>query len=1225
MIAKLSIISSVLTTLAMPLANAVEYPTGYVPLTPEQQAAADATSLKVTQVLPNRLALQRVAAERSNTQGLTVAGRILTPVEDGADIIGVKGGEVALPAGSLNLTVASMAYPRAVDNSAEAWFPPVSNQLQLGSCASFCSTYYTMTSQVARLRGWNVKSDNNPAHIFSTRFTYNLINWGVNLGSNHNTAYNLLIASGCATNADFPYDGVDYQSWPTAAPIWRNAINYRMAQKGTLFGINTESGLAKAKQMLANGYVFNFAAAVVDWQFAKFSNDPATTADDAMFASGVKPEHQEVAIYCNTPKINHAMTVVGYNDDLWCDLNSNGVVDAGEKGALRIINSWGPDYRDGGFAWVGYDSLKMISSVPGAYSGADRRETIADARLDWVSARASYTPSLVAEVTITHAQRNEMGLSLGCSSTSVTTPTSTGVFGGLYDAGGSLAFDGTTTPIEATFVADCTDLLNRGSGNRWYVSVADNASSFPATLSKVQFKDSGGVITGSIGTNPSGGLPRTVDNSTVYAYADRVMATNLAPVAATQNIKVIQGTTSIVSLKATDPNSNALDYSIVTGPSHGTLTGTGNLRSYTANPSYQGIDFLTFKANDGMLDSNLGMIVIRVGAATPGLQAEFFNIDTNGTLPDLTGITPSLKRIDSQIKYVVASDFPSGYTNNFSTRHTGYVKILTAGNYTFYLTSDDGSKLWINEMPVVLNDGSHGAVEKSGSVNLTAGYHVLRVEYCQGGGGMELTMKWAGPSIAKAVVPASVLFYPAVVGNAAPVVQPRAFAFSANTPAVGAIVLTATDSDFDVLTFATTRPAHGSLFGEAPNLTYLPNPGYSGPDSFSYLVNDGIVDSNTETVTITVTNAAPTVVTAAAASANPVIGLTTGLSALGAIDTGEGNLTYTWTTVGTPPAAVTFSENASNLAKSTTATFRKSGSYVFLCTMKGYGGLTVTSSVTVVVNQIATTSLVVKPLTAVVNLTQTQQFSAGFIDQFGELLPTQPTFTWALSDTTSGTLSNTALFTANLRPGGPYIVTATSGGRSVSVGVTVVATNIPAGPPGYTWCGSEGTSFTLRGASDVAYGGGGKFAYKLNQTGTISFTNSNFSPDPAPGTPKSGFYKRLTTDFGDWALANNVTGGVDGDSDRDGISNGVEFALMLTPAAADGTLGTIRDNVLSYKKRPTTADSPSLTYRIEVSSDLGVTDPWTEKASTQNLNVIETTMPATSRKMFARLRVIVAP
>ena len=82
---------------------------------------------------------------------------------------------------------------------------------------------------------------------------------------------------------------------------------------------------------------------------------------------------------------------------------------------------------------------------------------------------------------------------------------------------------------------------------------------------------------------------------------------------------------------------------------------------------------------------------------------------------------------------------------------------------------------------------------------------------------------------------------------------------------------------------------------------------------------------------------------------------------------------------------------------------------------------------------------------------------------------------------------------------------------------------------------------------------------------------------------------------------------------------------MLNPAAADGTLGTIRDNALSYKKRPTSAVSPSLTYRIEVSSDLGVTDPWTEKASMQNLNVIETTMPATSRKMFARLRVIVTP
>ena len=50
----------------------------------------------------------------------------------------------------------------------------------------------------------------------------------------------------------------------------------------------------------------------------------------------------------------------------------------------------------------------------------------------------------------------------------------------------------------------------------------------------------------------------------------------------------------------------------------------------------------------------------------------------------------------------------------------------------------------------------------------------------------------------------------------------------------------------------TGGPAHGSLSGTAPNLTYTPTLNYNGPDSFSFKANDGRVDSNTATVSITV-------------------------------------------------------------------------------------------------------------------------------------------------------------------------------------------------------------------------------------------------------------------------------------------------------------------------------------------------------------------------------------
>ncbi|MCY2991896.1 MAG: putative Ig domain-containing protein [Planctomycetota bacterium] len=94
--------------------------------------------------------------------------------------------------------------------------------------------------------------------------------------------------------------------------------------------------------------------------------------------------------------------------------------------------------------------------------------------------------------------------------------------------------------------------------------------------------------------------------------------------------------------------------------------------------------------------------------------------------------------------------------------------------------------------------------------------------------------------------------------------QPVAVTQSVSTPedTRQAITLTGTDGDGDPLTFAVlAAPTHGTLSGTAPNLTYLPDPNYNGPDSLTFQVNDGMVDSKVATVTIEVTpvNDPPTV------------------------------------------------------------------------------------------------------------------------------------------------------------------------------------------------------------------------------------------------------------------------------------------------------------------------------------------------------------------------------
>jgi hypothetical protein len=71
------------------------------------------------------------------------------------------------------------------------------------------------------------------------------------------------------------------------------------------------------------------------------------------------------------------------------------------------------------------------------------------------------------------------------------------------------------------------------------------------------------------------------------------------------------------------------------------------------------------------------------------------------------------------------------------------------------------------------------------------------------------------------------------------------------------IALHATDADNDPLTYAVVNaPTHGTLSGTAPNLTYTPNSGYSGADSFTYKASDGKADSNIAAVALQV-NPAP--------------------------------------------------------------------------------------------------------------------------------------------------------------------------------------------------------------------------------------------------------------------------------------------------------------------------------------------------------------------------------
>jgi alpha-N-arabinofuranosidase len=181
----------------------------------------------------------------------------------------------------------------------------------------------------------------------------------------------------------------------------------------------------------------------------------------------------------------------------------------------------------------------------------------------------------------------------------------------------------------------------------------------------------------------------------------------------------------------------------------------------------------------------------------------------------------------------------------------------------------------------------------------------------------------------------------------------------------------------------------------------------------------------------------PTVQTPAGASPSPVTGTTANLSVLGADSDGQSNLTYTWATTGTPPAAVNFSANGTNAAANTTATFIAAGTYSFQVTITDPGGLTTTSTTSVTVDQTPVTASI-SPSSPTVGINTTTQFIASAVDQFGNPISTSSAVTWSLASG-SGSLSSNGLYTAPATAGTATVTANLTGYGTLTTTLSIVA------------------------------------------------------------------------------------------------------------------------------------------------------------------------------------------
>ena len=121
-------------------------------------------------------------------------------------------------------------------------------------------------------------------------------------------------------------------------------------------------------------------------------------------------------------------------------------------------------------------------------------------------------------------------------------------------------------------------------------------------------------------------------------------------------------------------------------------------------------------------------------------------------LPEFDRLTPEATGTCENFTLVVARR-----KGDFALRFRGILTVPADGDYRFYTTSDDGTRLLIDEKIVVENNGIHPAQERSAPVKLSAGDHTMTVLYFDGGGQTALKVEWQPPGGKRDAIPDSAL------------------------------------------------------------------------------------------------------------------------------------------------------------------------------------------------------------------------------------------------------------------------------------------------------------------------------------------------------------------------------------------------------------------------------------------------------------------------------------
>lgn len=374
-----------------------EFYTGLEEMTDEELEAFHSTLPRIVDVKPNSIALSRLSEDEILLlENIEVA-------ELGEEMV------YAMPGEEINLMSASNDswLDEAVDVSKAATFPPIGNQGDFASCLTWTLCYYQLTNNNCVVNGLRAKTEFGeaiPENIMAPGFIFTLLNGGRNSGANFEYGLNAIMSFGCPDISHYELEitNESLKKWCTDTSVWYNAIYNRPAkfsfdEISTSGIVNAKSDCVKnIKKIISNGYVVSFGTVAKAFEF---TGNPINGEYACRYMNSQKIEENE----------GHAMTVVGYDDNYWVDVNGNQKEDPGEIGAFKIANSWGFDSAQypQGYAWIAYDALGDVSGVANAPTN---RIGAMGQYYYFIEPQKNYAPLLVAELELTAMYRDNVGI-----------------------------------------------------------------------------------------------------------------------------------------------------------------------------------------------------------------------------------------------------------------------------------------------------------------------------------------------------------------------------------------------------------------------------------------------------------------------------------------------------------------------------------------------------------------------------------------------------------------------------------------------------------------------------------------------------------------------------------------------------------------------------------------------------------------------------------------------